>query len=389
MNKYVLLLLVHDFLFGNGVKCGGPLKQMMMKHKTRLNAELVKLKVRKGVKDNKDLKSEDVKSHLAKSQFIPRHVRVNTLKISVQDAIEHFKSVGYEYIGDCGSGGSDNVSIEGKQFGRDSLIEQLLIFPRRTDFHLDPLFKSGSIILQEKASCFPPVALNPPPGSSVIDACAAPGNKTSFISALMENTGTVYALDMDPKRARLLHKNMDKAGCVNVNVLNRNFLELNPADYEDVKYILLDPSCSGSGIVSRMDGLVDKHSAAIASNNGSDNAGEEESKSRILQLAQFQKSVIMHAMTFPNVERIVYSTCSIHVEENEQVVSDILADEKCSRSFELAEILPKWHRRGLQIADDNSKAKQISQKVVRCMPEDGTNGFFVSCFQRISQPLYC
>jgi putative methyltransferase len=75
----------------------------------------------------------------------------------------------------------------------DEHVPNLLLFPPDFSFQCDPLYLSGKIILQDKASCFPALILSPPAsdGTVVIDATAAPGNKTSHLSALMGNKGKV------------------------------------------------------------------------------------------------------------------------------------------------------------------------------------------------------
>jgi 16S rRNA C967 or C1407 C5-methylase (RsmB/RsmF family) len=85
-----------------------------------------------------------------------------------------------------------------KGFARDEHIPDLLLFSPQYQFHDDPTYKSGKIILQDKASCFPAVVLAPPTGedSVVIDATAAPGNKTSHLSMLMCNKGKVCWLTL-------------------------------------------------------------------------------------------------------------------------------------------------------------------------------------------------
>ena len=78
-------------------------------------------------------------------------------------------------------------------FAKDAHISNLLLFPPETQFSSDPLYHEGKIILQDKASCFPAFILAPPSrdGTVVIDATAAPGNKTSHLCALMNNKGKV------------------------------------------------------------------------------------------------------------------------------------------------------------------------------------------------------
>lgn len=85
------------------------------------------------------------------------------------------------------------LSTNRKGFSRDLDIPDLLLFSPQTTFINDPLYLSGKVILQDKASCFPAIVLSPPATDDtvVIDATAAPGNKTSHLSALMGNKGKV------------------------------------------------------------------------------------------------------------------------------------------------------------------------------------------------------
>ena len=82
-------------------------------------------------------------------------------------------------------------------FAKDEHIPDLLLFPPDTQFAEGSLYSQGKIILQDKASCFPAFVLAPPADddSVVIDATAAPGNKTSHLSALMQNKGKVRLLN--------------------------------------------------------------------------------------------------------------------------------------------------------------------------------------------------
>jgi len=253
-------------------------------------------------------------------------------------------------------------------------VSNLLLFHPDACLHENPLYASGKIILQDKASCFPALILSPPASDDavVIDATAAPGNKTSHLSALMKNKGKLFAFERDRKRYSTLRAMMDKAGCKNVTPINADFLTIDPLDmqYAAVSHILLDPSCSGSGIVNRLDYLLDTEK------------GDSARQNRLENLSSFQQRIVKHAMRFPNVKKIVYSTCSIHAIENEGVVKRVLASEECKlANFRLAPrngVLPFWPRRGLP---EEFESFDDADSLVRCSPgEDATNGFFVSCF---------
>jgi len=183
----------------------------------------------------------------------------------------------------------------------------------------------------------------------------------------------LYAFERNRKRFSTLKMMLAKAGCSNVSPINADFLTINPHDgqFSSVTHILLDPSCSGSGIVNRLDHLLE---AEVE-----DDTGNED---RLEKLAAFQLMMIKHAMRFPNVKKIVYSTCSIHATENERVVRNALNSEEATvGNFRLApqmEVLPTWPRRGYL---DELDSQDDASSLIRCLPgEDATNGFFVSCF---------
>ncbi|OBZ87903.1 25S rRNA (cytosine-C(5))-methyltransferase rcm1 [Choanephora cucurbitarum] len=373
LKRTLALVLIHDLLFtkrGITVRNDVPLKQCVIRHQSRLKAELTKIKIKRGATSNEDLVSQKVKDAV----LIPRYARVNEHKITVEKAIKGFQKEGYtlvdypEQLGD----------LKPKEFCVDKHLYDMLVFHQRTDFHAHSMYTSGNIILQDKASCFPAHVCQATEGAHAIDACAAPGNKTSHLSALMRNTGKIWAFDLDSRRLELLKRLTNRAGCKNINPVHGSFLETDPNDaqFAQVEYLLLDPSCSGSGIISRLDHLVDDEDE----DEGKDANGQTQEE-RLKNLSEFQISIIEHAMKFPKAKRIVYSTCSIHAEENEHVVQKILKNHP---EFELApreSILPTWPRRGIpsQINDD----KDLADRLVRTIPaEDLTNGFFVSCFIR-------
>lgn len=88
-----------------------------------------------------------------------------------------------------------------------------------------------------------------------------------------------------------------------------------------------------------------------------------------------QEAALLHALKFPALQRLVYSTCSVHQRENEDVVAAVLP-AAAAAAFRLADPFPAWHRRGLPVLEG-------SEKLVRTDPyEDGTDGFFVAVFER-------
>ncbi|KAM8991232.1 28S rRNA (cytosine-C(5))-methyltransferase isoform 1-T1 [Ara ararauna] len=350
-------VLVYDLLFGKGLKCGGRWKALARRHRARLEAELARLKVRRKVSGNEELLAPAQAGGPGASQ-VPRYVRVNTLRTCVDDVIEFFKREGYCYLGKAASV-EELRSLSGKKFLLDLHLPELLVFPPQTDFHDNVLYTSGHIILQDKASCLPAFLLSPAAGAHVIDACAAPGNKTSHLAAILKNKGQIFAFDVDTKRLATMSTMLTRAGVTGFQLAQQDFLTVDPGDpkYSKVAYILLDPSCSGSGMVNR----VPVAEAAA-------------SAERLQALAGFQRKVLSHGLSFPALRRLVYSTCSLHREENEDVVGAVL--QEWGSAFRLVDAFPGWPCRGLA-------AFPGAESCLRASAADTlTQGFFVAVLER-------
>ncbi|CAG8481154.1 10690_t:CDS:2 [Cetraspora pellucida] len=322
--------------------------------------------------DNSQIFDVEKKVVQLAAAVIPRYIRVNTLKTSIEKVIEHFQAKGFTHEEPI----DDLTNICPKTIRKDRHLPDLLILPSNTDLHKDALYLSGDIILQDKASCIPAFVCSPSFNSHVIDACAAPGNKTSHLSAIMQNTGKIWAFDLDKSRLNLLKTLIQKAGYV--EAIHGSFLDVDPLDskYSSVGYILLDPSCSGSGIVNRLDYLID----------ASDDAQEHSDlshkfKERLENLSEFQEKIILHAFKFPLVQKIIYSTCSVYAEENEHVIKRVLDQTDLFVLANKNDIMPSWPRRGISSEINNDEG--TAEKLIRTSPnEDYTNGFFVACFVR-------
>ncbi|XP_062945053.1 28S rRNA (cytosine-C(5))-methyltransferase isoform X3 [Cynocephalus volans] len=228
LKPHLAKVLVYELLLGKGFRGGGGRwKPLLGRHQARLKAELARLKVHRGVSRNEDLL--EVGSRPGPASQVPRFVRVNTLKTCTDDAIDYFKRQGFSYQGQASSL-EDLRTLRGKRFLLDPLLSELLVFPAQTDLHEHPLYQAGHLILQDKASCLPAMLLAPPPGSHVIDACAAPGNKTSHLAALLKNQGKIFAFDLDAKRLASMATLLVRAGVSCCELAKEDFLAVSPSD---------------------------------------------------------------------------------------------------------------------------------------------------------------
>eukprot|EP00698_Gefionella_okellyi_P016018 TRINITY_DN4560_c0_g1_i1.p1 TRINITY_DN4560_c0_g1~~TRINITY_DN4560_c0_g1_i1.p1 ORF type:complete len:507 (+),score=103.23 TRINITY_DN4560_c0_g1_i1:59-1579(+) len=349
----LFLVFGYELLIGKGLRKGGGLRKVILDNQEALKLAWNALLQRNGAANAKELLGPQVPAAAA----LPRYVRVNTIVRSLEDCMKALADAGFQQLQ---AEPENPASVEAKWLCQDPHVPNLLIVSPNSIRNDHALVQDGSFILQDKASCMPPVALEPQPGDVVIDACSAPGNKTSELAALMANTGRVWAFDRDPQRFLVLKATLDRAQATIVRPVQQDFLKVRPTDeqYRKVSRILVDPSCSGSGIQSRQ--LLPGESRDM-------------DETRLRRLSDMQFKLVNHALSFPNVQRVVYSTCSIHEIENEEVVARLLA---ANADFELAHIFPDWSHRGHISACANG------DRTVRASPEDRTNGFYVSCFVR-------
>ncbi|KYM77260.1 Putative methyltransferase NSUN5 [Atta colombica] len=297
----------------------------------------------------------------------PRYVRINTLLLTVEEAISFFQQDGWQLLPKSTTYSSYLQSLSQLSkpyFIQDLHIPEMLAFPSSTIFHDHNGYRDGKLILQDKASSLPVHLLNPISGSTVLDMCAAPGMKTTHVAAKLQNNGKVYAVEIDAKRFKTLITQLEKTHALCVEPLNQDVLTLDPKLYSYVEYILVDPTCSGSGIIDRP--------------KQSDMDGMPELK-RLKNLQSFQVYLLRYALfNFPNAKRIIYSTCSLHPEENEEVVDEVLANVgNAYRLLPVRQLLKNnW-------TNFSSKKYNCGDLCLYSKPNDDfCNGFFVAVFER-------
>ncbi|KAJ8102307.1 S-adenosyl-L-methionine-dependent methyltransferase [Lipomyces tetrasporus] len=371
------IVLVHDFLISKtGITAGkGPLKDAILRHKTRLKGEFTKVKIKRGIRDLAEFNSSS-------SDRTIRWIRVNKILSSSLPASLPFTET------------SEFPPPPGTIF-TDKYIPHLYAVANSHTRKLTSTqaYQRGELIVQDRASCFPAHILSPEPGEIVVDACAAPGNKTSHLAAIMGNIGKVIAYELNSDRAKVLQRMVKRAGASIVRVENRDFTDGTPEEWQEVTKVLCDPSCSGSGIF-RKEGFVVAASGDETEEheeNGEDTSGDA-LKKRLLHLSIFQTKIMKHALTkFPKATRVVYSTCSIYSEENEDVVRNLLTDPEIAklgwRAMTRDNVIPTWHRRGLTERFEGMRGQQSPEEIadgcVRADPiVDGGIGFFVAGLER-------
>ena len=183
----------------------------------------------------------------------------------------------------------------------------LQVFDSQVPIGATPEYLSGQYILQAASSFLPVMALDPQENERVLDMAAAPGGKTTYISAMMKNTGCVFANDANKARTKSLIANIHRLNCTNTIVCNYDAREF-PKIIGGFDRILLDAPCSGTGVIGK--------DQSVKTNR---------SPKDFIDIPHLQKQLLLSAIdsvdhNSKNGGVIVYSTCSVMVEENESVV---------------------------------------------------------------------
>jgi 16S rRNA (cytosine967-C5)-methyltransferase len=169
----------------------------------------------------------------------------------------------------------------------------------------DELIATGMVFVQDESAGLPVRLLNPKPGSSIIDLTAAPGGKTTYAAIRMRNKGRVTALDKSRPRLELLTENARRLGIKIIAPVVSDLMEFSGGEFDRV---LLDPPCSGWGTAG-------KHADLRWSKSQQD----------IENMVRLQTGMIDRASKLVKPGGVlVYSTCTIIRDENDQIVEEFL-----------------------------------------------------------------
>ncbi|MGD6793675.1 16S rRNA (cytosine(967)-C(5))-methyltransferase RsmB [Metabacillus indicus] len=218
-------------------------------------------------------------------------------------------------------------------------------------------FKEGRFTIQDESSMLVARTLAPEKGDAVLDACAAPGGKSTHIAEILENTGTVYSLDLHKQKVSLITEQAERLGLTNIKTETMDSRKVHERfKNEQFDKILVDAPCSGLGVVRRKPDIKYTKSAED-----------------VKRLSQIQLEILSSAA--PLLKKggtLVYSTCTIDSEENGQVVDKFLAEHS---EFELdsamADRLPEAAK---PYADGGQ---------VQILPHYfGTDGFYIASLRK-------
>ena len=217
---------------------------------------------------------------------------------------------------------------------------------------IDP-YRLGFFYIQDKASCFAAEAADPQPDEIVLDVCAAPGAKTTYLAQLMQNKGSIYSLDYSRRRMRIWRQ---EVGRMWINIAEPVIADAcSPLPFNvAADLVILDPPCTSTGVFAKLPA-----------------AKWRLTQKSIEKMTDIQRPMINNcADKVKSGGILAYSTCSVTVEENEMIVQHFLEGHS---EFKLVDIAPKMGLPGLRGLE----------KCQRLYPHiHHSNGFFIAKLQK-------
>lgn len=260
----------------------------------------------------------------------PLAVRVNTLKTDIHSLADTFAQSGIT--------------------ASECEVENALILEKCGSIEKLDSFEKGLFHVQDTASQLCAAALNPQPGDTVLDLCSAPGGKAFTCAQKMQNKGSIIACDIHSHRLALIMEGANRLG-VNIIKAQRNDASVFNSDFPLFDRVLCDVPCSGLGIIRRKPEIRHK------------------SEKEISALPSLQYKILDNASSYVETGgRLVYSTCSLNPEENENVVRHFLENHNEFVSVDISGIVKEAYCSGCGLT---------------LMPHrNNTDGFFIAAFER-------
>jgi 16S rRNA (cytosine967-C5)-methyltransferase len=192
------------------------------------------------------------------------------------------------------------------QYQRSKYIDYFVCVQHMAEIGSSEIFQQGFFAVQDESAGIPVLLLDPKSGEQIIDLCAAPGGKTTFIGELMKNQGEIIAIDRYETRLNLVKSACQRLGITNVKLIADDgaTIEIPPVDK-----VLVDAPCSGLGVLSKKP-----------------DAKWRRDVDDIPRLARLQRALLENAAKLVKPGGvIVYSTCTIEPEENSDLIKDFLS----------------------------------------------------------------
>lgn len=255
-------------------------------------------------------------------------------------------------------------SVELKQLLEESKIsvkrsfycENSLKISLHGDIEAQTTYSTGFFTVQNEASILAVDILNPKSGEKVLDACAAPGGKTTYIAEKLFNKGEVTAFDVHQHRVELVEKNARRLGLSNIIAVKQDAGIFNEEYFEKFDKVLIDVPCSGFGVVNKKPDIKNRISP-----------------SDIESILVEQRKILETCCRYVKSNGyVVYSTCTINKSENEDMVKNFLTSNPNFAFEKITHYIPEVFKKFV-----------MNDGMIQFLPSrDRLDGFFVALLKR-------
>ncbi len=235
----------------------------------------------------------------AGNQTPPLTICVNTLKITADKLSDILEETGFSVR---------KPEVDGMPPEQAEAVKAHALFVSGNGVMDTEEFHNGLFYVQDISSMRAVAALSPHPGQRILDVCAAPGGKSLFASLLMEDEGLIQSCDIYDHKLRLIKNTAARLGIHRIQTVNQDASELYPEFSECADAVIVDVPCSGLGVVRRKPEIKWKMT-----------------KDSIQELPLLQYRILDNAAQYVRKNgRLLYSTCTISKEENEELADRFL-----------------------------------------------------------------
>ena len=284
----------------------------------------------KELNKNRNIKEvEEICINLNKKPKI--NIRVNKLKTSIQEVEKILTEEKIQY----------NKILEE--------MPEFLEIEKIKDIENNKFFKKGYFTVQDVSAGLTVKILSPKPNEIVLDACSAPGGKTTYIAEIMENKGKIVAGDIYEHRLNLINENCERLGISIVETKQIDGTIFQEDFYQKYDKILLDVPCLGIGVIRRKPDIK-----------------WQKTEEDVKEIIKVQENILKNCSRYlkPGGE-LVYSTCSILKEENEDIIEKFLNETNNFKIFDLENEVKEFK-------------KYVTKKgFLSIKPSEKNDGFFI------------
>lgn len=239
------------------------------------------------------------------------------------------------------------------EIGTDGILNDFRVITKTKNIIKTKEYEEGYITLQDEAAGLSSFVLNPKKGELVLDACSAPGGKTTYLAEIMQNEGKIIAWDIYEERIKQVRKNAKRLGISIIETQVNDATAFKEEFKNKFDKILLDVPCLGLGVIRRKPDIKW-------------NRKEED----VIEISDIQYKILKTCASYLKEDGILlYSTCSMLKEENELIINKFLQEE----NFETINIEERIPKEFYKITKNN---------MVQFLPNEKHDGFFITMLKR-------